>query len=222
MGYKPAGIGVSSVMGSCMRMDLTGRSPVLMAAGRAGLMSLALLVAAGLAACTTVEGTNAMTDVGTFEREVMTSTLQGLGAVPREEKPETNTRRAPLVLPKDTASLPAPAAPMTDALPVDSDSVMINTAGMTEEDFKRLRRAKVVDLGSLSGRPMSDVEARQLAARLKVANPNSAARPIYLPPEEYFTTINGEDVVCLAKNGDLVPVNDPSCPPAIRKALTQQ
>jgi len=79
----------------------------------------------------------------------------------------------------------------------------------------------VLDIGSLTGRPMTDSEARQLAARMQAANPNSSARPLYLPPEEYFTTINGQDVVCLAANGDLVPVNDPKCPAAVRRALQQ-
>ena len=47
---------------------------------------LPLLLSAGLGACTTVEGTNALTDVGTFEREVATETLKGLGMVPQETK----------------------------------------------------------------------------------------------------------------------------------------
>ena len=40
-----------------------------------------LLVSLGLSACTTTEGTNAFSDFGTFEREVMTSTAQGVGLV---------------------------------------------------------------------------------------------------------------------------------------------
>ena len=54
-----------------------------------------LLVAAGLSACTTTEGTNAFTDIATFEREVMTSTARGVGLIPKEEKPDpTNPRGA--------------------------------------------------------------------------------------------------------------------------------
>ena len=41
---------------------------------------------AALAACTTVEGTNAFKDGETFEREVLTSTAQGIGLLPREKK----------------------------------------------------------------------------------------------------------------------------------------
>jgi hypothetical protein len=91
-----------------MRNDLTGRSSAIAAATRAGLLSLALVAGLALSACTTTEGTNAMTDFGTFEREVMTETLVGLGGMPREMKEEPKTPRAPLVLPKDTKSLPAP------------------------------------------------------------------------------------------------------------------
>jgi hypothetical protein len=204
-----------------MRMDLTGPSPVV-TAGRIGLFAAGFAVLAALGACTTVEGTNAMTDVATFEREVMTSTLEGVGLLDRETKPETNSRRAPLVLPKSTSNLPAPRTDTTTAmLPEDSNTVRIDASGMSEADLKRLRGARVLDIGSLTGRPMTDSEARQLAARMQAANPNSSARPLYLPPEEYFTTINGQDVVCLAANGDLVPVNDPKCPAAVRRALQQ-
>lgn len=191
-----------------------------MAVTRTGLLAAALLLALAVSACTTTEGTNAMTDFGTFEREVMTSTLQGLGMVDRVEKEETNTRRAPLVLPKQTASLPAPAADTTsDLLPADSNNVQIDTAGLSEEDLKRLRNARVVDLRTLSGRPLTDVEARQLTARMTAAQLKAGPRPLYLPPDEYFTVVGGKDMVCLAKNGDLVPLTDKSCPEEIRKAL---
>ena len=70
-----------------MAFDLTGR--------RTASVAAILLVAMGLSACTTTEGTNAFTDIGTFEREVMTSTAQGIGLVPKEEKPDpTNPRGA--------------------------------------------------------------------------------------------------------------------------------
>jgi hypothetical protein len=107
-------------------------------------------------------------------------------------------------------------------LPVDSGKVQIDSTGLTEEDIKRLRNARVVDLRTLSGRPLTDVEARQLTARMKAARLKSGPRPLYLPPEEYFTTVKGQDLVCLAKNGDLVPLTDASCPPEIRKALSGQ
>ena len=45
---------------------------------------------------------------------------------------------------------------------------------------------------------------------------------LYLPPEEYFTTVQGKDTVCLSQSGDVVPVTDKACPPEIRKALLAQ
>jgi hypothetical protein len=199
-----------------MLIDLTGRRPAI----RAGLLSLALVAALALSACTTTEGTNAMTDFGTFEREVMTETLVGLGGIPRSEKEEPKSARAPLVLPKDTKSLPAPQEETAVAmLPEDSDKVQIDASGLSEADLSRLRNAKVVDLRTLSGRPLTDAEARQLTARMGAAQVSTGPRPLYLPPDEYFTTVGGTDLVCLAKNGDLVSIRDKACPPEIRKAL---
>ncbi len=200
-----------------MQIELTGRRPVL-ATTRGILFGAALLLAGGLAGCTTVEGTNAMTDPGTFEREVMTSTLQGLGAVPQETKEPLVTKRGPLVMPKNTASLPRPATVQPDAIPTDSASVQIDASGLTDDDLRRLRNARVVDLRSLSGRPLTDVEAKQLTAKFQGAQVN-AKRPLTLPPDEYFTVVNGQDMVCMADNGDLVPLSDKRCPPAVRQAL---
>jgi len=203
-----------------MRSDSYGRRPANKAVTRTGLLALALALSLGVGACTTTEGTNALTDITTFEREVMTSTLQGLGMIEREEKEETNLRRAPLVLPKQTASLPPPAVEANaDRLPVDSTNVQIDTTNLSEADLKRLRNARVVDLRTLSGRPLTDVEAKQLTARMSAAQLKSGPRPLYLPPDEYFTVVGGQDLVCLAKNGDLVPLGDRSCPAEIRKAL---
>ncbi|MCS6759596.1 MAG: hypothetical protein MO852_12035 [Candidatus Devosia euplotis] len=44
---------------------------------------MALVFALALAACTTVEGTNALSDPATFEREVMNFTAHGIGLIPR-------------------------------------------------------------------------------------------------------------------------------------------
>ena len=204
-----------------MRSDSTGRRPAVLGVTRTGLISAALLLGLSLSACTTTEGTSAVSDFGTFEREVMTSTLQGLGMIDREEKEESNVRRGPLVLPK-TASLPAPATgSKADLLPEDSNNVQIDTAGLSEEDLKRLRNARVVDLRTMAGRPLTDVEAKQLTARMTAAQLKGGPRPLYLPPEEYFTVVGGKDMVCLAKNGDLVPLSDKSCPEEIRKALRE-
>jgi len=182
-------------------------------------------LAGGLGACTTIEGTNAMVDPGTFEREVADQTLEGLGMIPRAEKPPIKTPRAPLALPKDTASLPPPEPDQSSLLPEDSDKVQIDMTGLTDEDIQRLRNAKVVDLRSIAGRPLTDIEARQLTARMQAAHmavSASTQRPLFLPPDEYFTTVNGQDLVCLAENGDLVPLTDPACPESIRQALQSQ
>ena len=174
-----------------------------------------------LGACTTVEGTNAFVDVGTFEREVMSSTFEGLGLLEREQKEEITTPRSPLVMPTQTAALPAPKLANTSALPEDSDTVRIDLTGMSQADLTRLRNARVVDLSSFEGRPLTEAETRQLAARMsadtRIVNGN---RPLYLPPERYFTTVGDQDLICLAANGDLVQLTDPRCPPAIRAALS--
>jgi hypothetical protein len=189
---------------------------------RAGLAILAVSASAlALSACTTVEGTNAMTDVRTFEREVMTETLKGMGMIPREEKPALVQARSPLVLPKDDAALPAPHEDTAVAqLPADSNTVQIDATNLTDEDLRLLRNARVVDLRAVSGRPLTEEEARKLTARMVMARNNTGPRPLVLPPDEYFTTnAQGETLVCLANNGDLVPVTDPACPAEIRRAL---
>jgi hypothetical protein len=201
-----------------MRSFLKGRR--LSAVTRTTLASLGLVSALALSACTTTEGTNALTDFGTFEREVMTSTLVGVGIIDNEDKEESNERRAPLVLPKDTATLPAPGEETrVAALPEDSDTVQIDTTGLTEEDLKRLRNARVVDLHTIAGRPLTEAEAKQLTARMTAGRLSSGPRPLYLPPEEYFTTIDGKDVVCMSKTGELVPLEHKDCPYEIREAI---
>lgn len=188
---------------------------------RTGFVATALFLAFGLGACTTVEGTNALVDAQTFEREVANETLQGLGMLPRKGKPIIKSARAPLVLPKDTASLPAPKKSNEDLLPEDSDKVQIDATNLTKEDLRRLRNARVVDLRTYAGRPLTEVETRQLTARMTAARlkAKKSSRPLYLPPDDYFTTIGGQDLICLAANGDLVPLDDPACPPEIRAAL---
>jgi len=195
-----------------MAFELTGR--------RYASVAAILLVAVGLSACTTTEGTNAFTDFGTFEREVMTSTAIGVGLVPREEKPDPTNPRGPLVLPKAGQALPAPAENTAVAmLPEDSNSVKIDTTGMTEADLARAKRTKVVTLSTPDGRPLTQAELQSLTARMKEFRV-SKQRSIYTPPEQYFSVAsNQQDLVCLAANGELVSVNDPACPPEIRKAL---
>jgi hypothetical protein len=198
-----------------MAFELTGRRTVSVAA--------ILLVAAGLTACTTTEGTNAFTDIATFEREVMTSTAQGVGLVPKEEKPDPTNPRGALVMPKSGQPLPAPTEDTAVAmLPEDSDSVRIDTTGLTDADLARAKRTKVVTVSTPDGRPLTAEELRTLTSRMKEYR-ISQERSIYTPPEEYFTvTANQQDLVCLAANGDLVSVNDPACPPEIRKVLLKK
>lgn len=179
-------------------------------------------LALSLAACTTVEGTNAFQSFDTFEREVMTETAAGIGIIPREEKPDIETPRAALVLPSSNDTLPEPrTTSLRELLPEDSDTVQIDATGLTEEDLRRLRNARVVDLRTAGGRPLTETETRQLAARMQEGGitTTNGQRALYLPPDRYFTTVGNQDLVCLAPSGDLVPLTDPSCPPAIRAAL---
>src|SRR5690606_24382844 len=106
-----------------MRIGLTGQRSALSTVVRTGLGALGLV--ATLAACTTVEGTNALTDFGTFEREVLNTTARGVGLIPGDApKAEPTSARAPLVLPKGNANLPAPTtAAAAGQLPADSNTV---------------------------------------------------------------------------------------------------
>ena len=186
---------------------------------------MVVLAGLALAACTTVEGTNALTDVGTFEREVMNSTAHGIGLIPGEApKEELTHARAPLVLPQSVQSLPAPTTQVASAqLPADSDSVRIDSSNLSEADLQRLRNARVVDLRSVSGRPLTEEESRALATRMRAANRDvridSGKRPLYMPPDEYFTRVGNADLICSAPGGLLVSIDDPKCPEEVRKAL---
>ena len=171
-----------------MAFDLTGR--------RTASVAAILLVSIGLSACTTTEGTNAFTDIGTFEREVMTSTAQGVGLVPKEEKPEPTNPRGALVMPKAGQPLPAPTEDTAVAqLPEDSDVVKVDTTGLTDADVARAKRTKVVSLQTPDGRPLTAAELKALTSRMKEFRV-SQQRSIYTPPEEYFTaTENQQDLV---------------------------
>ena len=208
-----------------MRIGLTGQQTAPRAVARTGLAALGLVLALALGACTTVEGTNALTDFGTFEREVMTTTARGVGLIPGEAPKEDLTNaRAPLVLPASGQALPAPSQEVAVAqLPTDSDTVQVDTTNLTEADMQRLRNAKVVDLSSAAGRPLTEQETRALVARMQAANADvttvNGKRPLYLPPDEYFTRVGDADLVCSTPNGELVSLNDPKCPESVRKAI---
>lgn len=205
-----------------MHIGLTGQRAALGALARTGM---GLMLALALGACTTVEGTNALTDFGTFEREVMTTTARGVGLLPGETpKQDLTNARAPLVLPAAGQALPTPAPEAAVAqLPTNSDSVQIDTSNLTQADIQRLRNAKVVDLTSVAGRPLTEQETRTLVARMQAANMDvttvNGKRPLYLPPAEYFTRVGSADLVCATPGGELVSINDPKCPEAVRKAI---
>lgn len=210
--------------GSFMRIGLTGRQGQVSVAARAALAGLALVATLALGACTTVEGTNALTDFGTFERDVMNTTARGIGLIPGEApKADLTQARAPLALPRDGSNLPPPTTQAAAAqLPANSNTVKIDTSSLSEADLARLRNARVVDLRSLSGRPLTAEEARALTARMTAAGmqvTSTGARPLYLPPDEYFTRVGDANLVCRASNGDLVPLSDARCPEDVRRAL---
>jgi hypothetical protein len=182
------------------------------------------LVSLGLSACTTTEGTNAFTSAQTFETEVMDKTAAGLGLIPQEVKPDPTNPRGPLVMPKDTKVLPPPeqSTQVASQLPVDSAQPKVDTAGLSSADIERIRHVRVVDVNTPDGRPLTAAELQKLTSRMK-AYQLSSKRSIFTPPEQYFTLSAGQqDMVCLAKNGDLVSVNDPNCPLEIRKALLKK
>jgi len=187
---------------------------------------VAILMLPALAACTTAEGTNALVDPGTFEREVMTSTLQGLDIVPQDAAKPDPTRRAPLVMPKQVAQLPppTPGSGAATALPADSDNPQVSTAGLSAADLQRLRNARVVDLRSLDGRPLTDTERKQLTARMAASTQvaSGTSRPLTLPPTSYFSSYKGRDTICRAKDGTLVALSDARCPVEIRKAMGRE
>ncbi|WIY53424.1 hypothetical protein O9Z70_02480 [Devosia sp. YIM 151766] len=207
-----------------MRIGLTGHQAALSNAARAGLAALGLAATLALGACTTVEGTNAMTDFGTFEREVLNTTARGVGLIPGDApKQDLTSARAPLVMPRDQSALPAPTVQAAAAqLPADSSKVQIDTANLTAADIENLRNARVVDLRSLSGRPLTEAEINQMTARMRAANiavSGNAQRPLYLPPAEYFTRVGDAQLVCRAANGELVSLRDDRCPAEVRRAL---
>jgi hypothetical protein len=187
---------------------------------------VALLTLPALAACTTAEGTNALVSPSTFEHEVMDPTLQGLDIIPPDAAKPDPRPRGPLVLPKSTAQLPTPTVAAPLSLPADSASPQMSTAGLSQADINNLKNAKVIDLQSANGRPLTDAERKQLAARLAAANVKVAAvngnRPLTLPPVSYFTQFHGTTAVCKAQDGSLVSLTDSRCPQKIRDALKPQ
>jgi hypothetical protein len=211
--------------GRFMRIGLTEQRSAIRAVGRTASAAMAIVLALALAACTTAEGTNALTDFGTFEREVMSSTARGVGLIPGETaKEDLVNARAPLVLPASGQALPAPSTAAARAqLPANSDTVQIDTANLSEADLTRLRNAKVIDLRNVAGRPLTEQEARTLTARMQANNRdvavNNSSRALYMPPDEYFTRVGDAELVCSIGNGEVVSLDDARCPEQLRKAI---
>jgi hypothetical protein len=158
------------------------------------------------------------------ERPIETSAMAAKAAIRAPVKPDPTDLRAPLVLPKDTRDLPPPQTANADvaALPVDNTKPNIDTAGMSQADIERARHARVVDINTPDGRPLTAAELKTLTAKMKSFT-LSSKRSIFTPPEQYFSLDNNQqDLVCLSKTGDLVSVNDPSCPVEIRNALLKK
>lgn len=183
----------------------------------------ALLAALSLSACTTVEGTNAFADPATFEREVLRSTLQGVGIVESEQKQLDAVERGPLVVPT-AGSAPPPPTQSVAAIPQDSARVMIDPAGLTDADLRVLQEGRVVGRNVATGRALTEAETRQLAARMAAYRraQGGGERSIYLPPESYFTRVGSQELICQAASGELVSVNDPNCPPDVRASLASR
>ncbi|WP_127144793.1 hypothetical protein [Pelagibacterium montanilacus] len=182
----------------------------------------ALVALASVGACTTMEGTNALSDVGTFEREVMRPTLQGVGIIGSEEKALPTTERAPLVVPA-AGSTPPPPQQSSAQIPEDRSGVVVDSAGLTEADLVLLREGRVASGGLSAGRPLTEAETRQLAARMAAYRraQGTTQRNIYMPPAEYFTRVDGANLICETAGGELVAVTDPSCPAETRAALSR-
>lgn len=207
-----------------MLVALTGQTAAIRTAAKTALAALGLVATLALAGCTTVEGTNALTDFGTFEREVMNTTARGVGLIPGDPpKEDLTVARAPLALPRSNDSLPAPTTSVAAAqLPANSNTVRIDTTNLSEADIRLLRDARVVDMRTLGGRPLTEAEARQLTARMQAANMAVTAnndRPLYLPPAEYFTRVGDAQLVCRTASGELVSLRDNRCPAEVRNAL---
>ena len=75
------------------------------------------------------------------------------------------------------------------------------------------RLAKVIARSGLCSR--RDAEGWIKDGRVTV----NGKRPLYMPPEEYFTRVGSADLVCATPSGELVSINDPKCPESVRKAI---
>ena len=103
--------------------------------------------------------------------------------------------------------------------------MQIDTTGLSEADIATMRNARVVDMRTINGRPLTEDEARQLTARMQQNNMPVVAsnqRPLYLPPAEYFTQVGDASLVCRAASGELVSLRDDRCPADVRRAIERK
>jgi hypothetical protein len=125
-------------------------------------------------------------------------------------------------MPGNTAALPQPTQDNSELfIPTDSDQVTIDTAGLTNEDLRLLGRVRVVEEDDpYANRLPEEREFRRMVEQMQAyRGMQTGQRPIDMPPERYFTTVDEDELVCLAANGDLVSISDPACPSSIRQAL---
>jgi hypothetical protein len=157
----------------------------------------------GLAACTTTEGTNAFSDIGTFEREVMSETLRGMACCSSaSRRMRTSIRAARSCCPNPTPIFRR-RHEKTDTAEARCRSIRQQGAdrrdrNLSEADIAPAQGARGRPLRIVDGRPLTE-EARQDHPQDEGGKASPGARPLYLPPEEYFTTVKGQDIVCLAK-----------------------
>lgn len=183
-------------------------------------LTVSLLALTG--ACTTVEGGNAFIDMETFGREVVDETVIGLGMKPRIYKDVPKNQRAELVLPKQ-GQVGAPSEGRVAELPQDSDGVIIDPNKVTPAMVRRIRQARVVDtVDIVAGRVLTPQERKRLSQQIVQARllfQQSRSVTLFEPPKDYFTSLGGSDLICLAPDGELVLLDDPKCPADIRAAL---
>lgn len=177
-----------------------------------GAISMRLFALAGgmaalmaVSACTTTEGTNAFSQSFVPGEDVLLETLEGIGIIEeRSTKDPIQSARGPLVMPRDPNTLPPPSQSLASGLPEDSNVPEVDGTGLSRRDIDRIRVARVID---------------QRSGKIRDLTMEEQSKQLLSPPKRLLTRVGNRDYVCLANNGDLVSLDDPACPPAIREAL---
>ena len=107
--------------------------------------------------------------------------------------------------------------------PVKPDPTNLRGPLVLPKDTKDLPPPQTAD-AETAALPVDDTKPKIDTTGLSAADIEHAKkRSIFTPPEQYFSLDNNQqDLVCLSKTGDLVSVNDPSCPVEIRNALLKK